>query len=293
MWHFKTQLVLASLLFLAAYDPLRSSISYLANRSLNARGQQLAEAFDHLEKRLPAVITAPALVEELLDPLHASGRVPICSIYLWDPRLDAFRFAGGRGSADRRPLEAVAPRPFTTGFVEGGSVFVSLDDGTEHSTTIAVGGIGAGSLTLVDPLPGPAASGRDVRSGEQVIRVGLSQVGIDIGDGTVVVSGGTGVFVITGQGVAGEITAAVALTVPGIDFNAAIGAKVRIKLGGKTLTRQVEGGGVGQGNQNDLTLHFGLGPHDDKVKYEVTWTNGARQAGETEVDRMIRVKMSE
>lgn len=118
-FHSTFQLFLASLLFLAAYEPLRSSIAYLANRSLNARGQQLTEAFDHLERRLPGVITANALVEELLDPLHASGRVPMCSIYLWDPRIDAFRFAGSRGQADRRPLEAVATRPFTTGFVEG------------------------------------------------------------------------------------------------------------------------------------------------------------------------------
>ena len=72
---------------------------------------------------------------------------------------------------------------------------------------------------------------------------------------------------------------------------AAIGARVRIKLGDETLTRQVEGGGVGQGNQNDLTLHFGLGRHKEKVKYEVTWTNGAKQEGETGIDRMIRVEM--
>lgn len=73
--------------------------------------------------------------------------------------------------------------------------------------------------------------------------------------------------------------------------SAAIGARVRIKLGDKTLTRQVEGGGVGQGNQNDLTLHFGLGAHAEQVAYEVTWTNGTKQTGETEIDRMIRVEM--
>ena len=72
---------------------------------------------------------------------------------------------------------------------------------------------------------------------------------------------------------------------------AAIGAKVRIKIGDNTLTRQVEGGGVGQGNQNDLTLHFGLGEHAEKVQYEVSWTNGKKQTGETAVDRMIRVDM--
>ncbi|MDP6451358.1 MAG: CRTAC1 family protein, partial [Lentisphaeria bacterium] len=75
--------------------------------------------------------------------------------------------------------------------------------------------------------------------------------------------------------------------------SSAIGAKVRIKLGEKTLTRQVEGGGVGQGNQNDLTLHFGLGTHSREVDYTVTWTNGETQTGTTGIDRMIRVTMGE
>lgn len=118
-FHSTFQLFLASLTFLAAYDPLRGSISWLANRTLNARGQQLSEALDHLERRLPAVITAQALVDQLLDPLHASGRVPACSVYLWDPRLDAFRYAGARGATDRSPLKAVAPSPFTDGFADG------------------------------------------------------------------------------------------------------------------------------------------------------------------------------
>ena len=48
-------------LFLAAYDPLRESISFVANRVLNVPGQQLGEAIDHLKQRIPAVITAEAL----------------------------------------------------------------------------------------------------------------------------------------------------------------------------------------------------------------------------------------
>ena len=55
---------------------------------------------------------------------------------------------------------------------------------------------------------------------------------------------------------------------------AAIGAQVRIDLGGGTvLTRQVEGG-TGQGNQNDLTLHFGLGARTAPVDLEVSWPGG-------------------
>jgi hypothetical protein len=53
----------------------------------------------------------------------------------------------------------------------------------------------------------------------------------------------------------------------------AIGAQVRIRLGAETLIRQVETG-TGEGNQNDLTLHFGLGTHSDPVALEILWPNG-------------------
>ncbi len=56
----------------------------------------------------------------------------------------------------------------------------------------------------------------------------------------------------------------------------AIGAQVRIKLGGKMLTRHVEAG-TGEGNQNELTLHFGLGQHKGPVELEVRWPNKAQQ----------------
>ena len=49
---------------------------------------------------------------------------------------------------------------------------------------------------------------------------------------------------------------------------AAIGSEVRINVNGQTLTRQVEGG-TGEGNQNDLTLHFGLGSHGGPVDLEI------------------------
>ena len=52
----------------------------------------------------------------------------------------------------------------------------------------------------------------------------------------------------------------------------AIGAQVRIRLGSQTITRQVEGG-TGEGNQNELTLHFGLGDHAGLVPIEISWPN--------------------
>ncbi|MDA1054825.1 MAG: CRTAC1 family protein [Planctomycetota bacterium] len=56
----------------------------------------------------------------------------------------------------------------------------------------------------------------------------------------------------------------------------AFGSQVRIRLGDATLTRQVESA-TGQGNQNDLTLHFGLGMHAEDVDLEVRWPDGSRQ----------------
>ena len=72
---------------------------------------------------------------------------------------------------------------------------------------------------------------------------------------------------------------------------AAIGAQVRIKLGDKMLTRQVEGA-TGQGNQNDLTLHFGLGSHAEPISAEIRWPNGAKQQVETEIDRTLTVEFA-
>jgi len=56
----------------------------------------------------------------------------------------------------------------------------------------------------------------------------------------------------------------------------AIGTQVRIRLKDKILARQVEAG-TGEGNQNDLTLHFGLGQHATPVSLEILWPNGTKQ----------------
>jgi two-component system, NtrC family, sensor histidine kinase HydH len=118
-FHSTFQIFLASLMFLAAYDPLRVHISWFANRAFNARGQQLAETLDFLRAHLPSVIATDALVETLLSRLHASGRVPVCSMYLWNQGRNAFVFAGSRGEVDKRPLKAVAAHPFSDGFANG------------------------------------------------------------------------------------------------------------------------------------------------------------------------------
>lgn len=69
----------------------------------------------------------------------------------------------------------------------------------------------------------------------------------------------------------------------------AIGAQVRLGLVKQTLTRQVEGA-TGQGNQNDLALHFGLGAHKEPVRLEIRWPDGTREVVMTPVDRIVTVK---
>lgn len=67
----------------------------------------------------------------------------------------------------------------------------------------------------------------------------------------------------------------------------AIGAQVRIMLPEATITRQVTSG-TGEGNQDDLVLHFGLGPHTGPVKLEILWPGGTRQTvNNVPIDRII------
>ena len=75
----------------------------------------------------------------------------------------------------------------------------------------------------------------------------------------------------------------------------AIGAQVRITLGEhgeKTLTRQVDAG-TGEGNQNDLTLHFGLGQHKAPVSLQVFWPNKTQQTlTHVEINRLVTIHFS-
>ncbi|HVT12494.1 MAG TPA: CRTAC1 family protein, partial [Fimbriimonadaceae bacterium] len=78
----------------------------------------------------------------------------------------------------------------------------------------------------------------------------------------------------------------------GVKVNrSAIGAQVRIR-GNRTWTRQVEAG-TGEGNQNDLTLHFGLGDNNGPVDLDVTWPNRKTQRVSTRVDRIVEVRYKE
>jgi len=70
----------------------------------------------------------------------------------------------------------------------------------------------------------------------------------------------------------------------------AVGAQVRIavpELG--TLTRHVETA-TGQGNQNDLTMHFGLGSYSGPLTLDIFWPDKATQSIKVDsVDKLVRV----
>ncbi|MBL7133613.1 MAG: CRTAC1 family protein, partial [Phycisphaerae bacterium] len=69
----------------------------------------------------------------------------------------------------------------------------------------------------------------------------------------------------------------------------AVGAQVRIAIGGRTLTRQVETG-TGEGNQNDPTLHFGLGAVGGEVTVAVCWPDGTTQKLTVKPNRTIVIR---
>jgi two-component system, NtrC family, sensor histidine kinase HydH len=118
--HLAFQAFVASVLFLAIYDPLKHQIDWWANRLLNRRGHQLAEAIGALRSELPAATSKEALTHVILRRLHGSGRVPVCSVYLWEASRDAYGLLGIRGEVNPEPLAAVAGPPFTDGFTEEG-----------------------------------------------------------------------------------------------------------------------------------------------------------------------------
>ena len=70
---------------------------------------------------------------------------------------------------------------------------------------------------------------------------------------------------------------------------AAIGAQVRAYLPHSVQLRQVSGG-AGEGNQNDLTCHFGLGSHTGSVRLEIRWPDGKQQVVHTAADRRVVVE---
>jgi hypothetical protein len=68
----------------------------------------------------------------------------------------------------------------------------------------------------------------------------------------------------------------------------AVGAVVTVKADKLEVTRQVEAGNCG--NQNEMTLHFGLGEFKGKAKIEIRWPCGRKQTKTTSVNKLLEIK---
>ena len=71
----------------------------------------------------------------------------------------------------------------------------------------------------------------------------------------------------------------------------AIGAQVRVTLkDGKILSRQVESW-TGQGNQNDLVLHYGLGSNNDPVDLNIFLPDGTTEIlKQVQIDQRLKIE---
>jgi hypothetical protein len=69
----------------------------------------------------------------------------------------------------------------------------------------------------------------------------------------------------------------------------AVGARVVVKAGGKTFTRQVEAG-TGSGCQNDLTLHFGLGAVEGPAEVTVYWPGGGKSTHRADLNQTVALR---
>ncbi|MGC9316947.1 MAG: CRTAC1 family protein, partial [Armatimonadota bacterium] len=69
---------------------------------------------------------------------------------------------------------------------------------------------------------------------------------------------------------------------------AAIGAVARVRIGERVLTRAVCSS-TGQGNQNEMTLHFGLGDHAGPVELQIVWPGGASRTITVQPDQTVSV----
>ncbi len=104
------QVFLASLVFLAVYDPLlRDRISWGVQQLVHPGGRALLDTLDQLSQTAPAIVDRTALCEALLDGLHGTGRAPSVAMWLWEADREAFQLAGWRSVDGTAPIPTLAP----------------------------------------------------------------------------------------------------------------------------------------------------------------------------------------
>lgn len=125
--HGAFQALMASMLFLIAYDPLRKQLELWMGNLFNRRGQRLQQTVRDIDEALTRVISLAQLGNELQDRLLDSGRVTFAALYLWDEERRSYRLVHERGARDEPPLLQVARQPFTEGFSSGQRAWVRAD----------------------------------------------------------------------------------------------------------------------------------------------------------------------
>ena len=115
--HGSFQIFLITGAFLAVFTTIQERLEALVGQWLNLQGRRLEQTFQETERALATIITLQDLESELLGRLHASGRVPLTSLYLWDQGV--FRLSLERGVGERPPMRTIADQPFTSAFREG------------------------------------------------------------------------------------------------------------------------------------------------------------------------------
>ncbi len=117
-YHSTYQILLASLVFLAVYDPLvRERIAAWLGRRLNPGAYQLVDAVGELRRELPARIDRDEVADDLVAGLHGSGRFADVALWLWSGDDGGFRVAAFRGREP--PPLVLAEGSFTEPFARG------------------------------------------------------------------------------------------------------------------------------------------------------------------------------
>ncbi len=125
--HGTFQIFLASVLFLALYDPLRQRIEALADQWFNIRGRRLELTLDEIDRELARAISLDGLDRALVARLTESGRAPLVTLYLRDPDTGVYRLTIQKGSTDQPLTHTISARPFTEGFQRGERAYVRTD----------------------------------------------------------------------------------------------------------------------------------------------------------------------
>ncbi|MFT4979005.1 MAG: two-component system sensor histidine kinase HydH [Myxococcota bacterium] len=121
--HADFQLFLIIVVFLFVFPDLRAYIDHWVGQQVNRQGRRLEITFAEIDRALAKVITMQDLESELLGRLHASGRVPMTSLYLWDQGV--YRLTLERGVSSRPLMRTIADRPFTDGFRDDEKAYIA------------------------------------------------------------------------------------------------------------------------------------------------------------------------